>query len=244
MRRRRQDGLPRRHFRSAVRGDVVIHTAEGALRGRLLDLSLGGARIAPAADEPLGVGLAVGTPVRLDLHFADGDGWLAVRAVVVRADGPDAPFAAEFVAMPRRVRDAIEAEMLAALEADARPAVVIVDPRAARRQRLVRAVRRIGCRPIEAATPLEAIERVETAAVAPVGAVVGDELTQTGGPELAEWIARELPQGRVALVRPPTAPGDVVEAPAELADGTVTAVDDGPELTVRVGELLAGKRVP
>jgi hypothetical protein len=235
MRRRRQDGLPRRHYRARVRGEVVLHGPDGVARCQIANLSLGGALLVPAPDTH--VDLAVGTFVAIELHVGGNRGWLTAPAHVVRVTGPGLPLAVEFDELPPALEDAISDQVLAAVEAERTPPVLVVDGMPARRRRLARAVRRIGCQPIEASTPLEAIERMEGATMKPVAAVVGEELTQTGGAELADFFAHELPGAKVTLVRAPTQPL-VEEAAPEDGDGAVVAVEDGAELTSRVEAVL------
>src|SRR5262245_57673542 len=106
----------RRHYRAAIDASALIHAASIVMRGRIVDLSLGGVRIR-RADESAPCP-AVGSAAMVELELGS-KGWIAQDGRIVRAALDEvvvmfAPLAAE-------VEDLIEDEVLAAVEATRRP---------------------------------------------------------------------------------------------------------------------------
>jgi hypothetical protein len=117
-------------------------------------------------------------------------------------------------------------------ESDAIPVVVVVDRAETRRHRVAEAIRHAGGRSVELSTPLEAIALVETGAdVAAIA--VAEDLTQTRGDELVEYLSATHPELEVAVIprRPPTAD----DHPAHAA---VVLPCDGRDATGPVRELV------
>jgi hypothetical protein len=103
------------------------------------------------------------------------------------------------------------------------PVVVVVDHESSRRHRLADAARHAGARSIEVGTPLEAIALVEVGADAVDAIVVADELTQTRGDELVDFMAEEHPDVGLAVIADDdggVAPHDAVVVPCDGHDAT------------------------
>jgi CheY-like chemotaxis protein len=96
--------------------------------------------------------------------------------------------------------DLVEDEILDELDAARTPRVLVVDRSVPRRRRLAAALRRAGCRPLEASTPLEAIEIIEACHDHLRAAAISSTLTQTGGPELAQFLADSHAGIRIAVI--------------------------------------------
>ena len=98
----------RRHFRAGVCGGAVVHGHGLTMRGRIRDLSLGGALI----------DLAEGTEVEHDHEVVveleiGGSGWVAQRGRVRRSTGKQVAIA--FGDVKPDVEDVIEDEVFAAV---------------------------------------------------------------------------------------------------------------------------------
>jgi CheY-like chemotaxis protein len=86
-----------------------------------------------------------------------------------------------------------------ALDTSRSPRILVVDRSAERRRRMVATVRRLGCRPLEATTPLEAIRVLERHSCV-TAAAVAEDLTQTEGHELVRFLSEAYVNLRLALV--------------------------------------------
>jgi hypothetical protein len=184
----------RRSYRARVQAPVMISLRTVRSRGTLIDLSLGGARIAPAQR----IAASPGEPAIVAIGLAR---WVRVRAVIRRVD--EGAIALAHERLDPDVEELIDAAVVAELEAESTPRVVVVDRDAPRRRLLVEAIARAGGRTVEAASALEAISAVEgrtrVRAVA-----VADELG-----DLASYLRESHPELRVARLPPD---GDVATA--------------------------------
>jgi CheY-like chemotaxis protein len=182
----------RRHFRAGVCGGAVVHGHGVTLRGRIRDLSLGGALI----------DLAEGTEVEHDHEVVveleiGGSGWVAQRGRVRRSTGKQVAIA--FGDVGPEVEDVIEDEVVAAVEARRSPRVVVVDPREDRRHEMAEKLRATGFTSIEAATPLEAIALVEQQRNHVAAVAMAETLTQTGPHELVDYLSESNPGIKLAM---------------------------------------------
>jgi|GEM_PF-3542129 len=185
----------RRHYRAAVDAGALIHAAAVVVRGRVVDLSLGGVRIRRLDDATPCP--AVGSAAMVELEVGTR-GWIAQDGRIVRCALDElvitfAPLAAE-------VGQLIEDEVLAAREAARRPRMMVVDPSATRRRRVSEKLRAAGCDSYEAATPLEAIELLERPHHHITGVAVAEHLTQTNGDEMCDFLAETNPGIKLALL--------------------------------------------
>jgi hypothetical protein len=144
------------------------------------------------------VPVAVGTIVTVTLDVPDR----AVRLVglVVRGDEAGTRIAIAFDALTGDVAAVLDQHVDGALDAARVPRVVIVDPLPAERGRVAEAVRHAGCDPVEASTPLEAIDAIQRPENRVAAAAIRDSLTQTGGDELATYLAENHPSMPVAIL--------------------------------------------
>ncbi|HVV84625.1 MAG TPA: PilZ domain-containing protein [Kofleriaceae bacterium] len=217
-RRRADTGSERRrHFRAQVAASAVVHASRLALRGRVVDLSLGGVRVRRADDEvPCP---SFGTPAMIELELGKL-GWVAQDGWIQRSTIDEIVIA--FDRLAPQVEDLIEEEVLAAIEANRRPRMVVVDPAPERRQRVAAKLREAGCDSYEASTPLEAIDLVERPHNHITGIAVAEQLTQTGSDELMDFFAETNPGIRLAMIAEATG-----EHPRVTRDGVaVVAADD------------------
>jgi len=106
---------------------------------------------------------------------------------------------------------------------DDEPWVVVVDHEETRQVRVAHAVRCAGAQPVVVRTPLEAIALVQAAATDRrwlAAVAVAEHLTQTGGAELAEFLAEAHPELPLMVIggRAPTEESIVL--PADGSDAT------------------------
>jgi hypothetical protein len=181
-------GNRRRSFRAEVDGCAIVHAPDGvAVRCRVVDLGLGGVRLA----EPyLDSDVLAGVPVTLELECA-GAGWVVQCGRVVRHAGGE--LAIVFDVLSPEVEDFIEDEVLGALEADLKPRVVVVDGSVPRREEVVDLLREAGCAPLEASTPLEAVALVERSRNHVCAVLLAETMSQTAAAELHDFLAESHP---------------------------------------------------
>lgn len=184
----------RRSYRARVQAPVMISLRSVRCRGALVDLSLGGVRIAPAER----LAAPPGEHAIVSIGLAR---WVRVRAVIRRVD--DLGIALEHERLDAEAEELIDAAVVAELEAESTPRVVVVDRDAARRGLLAAAITRAGGRTVEAASPLEAISVVE-GATRVLGVAVADDLG-----DLASYLRESHPELRIARM---PADGDVATA--------------------------------
>lgn len=182
----------RRHLRVPRTISALLHVGVMTLRGRVLDLSLGGALVRFGEDE---ICPAAGCVGLLELHLKEG--WRHLRVRVVRCDV--GLVALHFHQVAPALAAALEAEIAAAVEACRRPPIVVMDPEPDRRHRIAETLRTAGCDPVEAATPLEAIDLVEKHGGIR-GMAVADSATQTSADELCEYVSQSNPEIRLRRI--------------------------------------------
>ena len=185
----------RRHYRAAVDAPALIHAATIVMRGRIVDLSLGGVRIR-RIDESTPCP-AVGSAAVVELELGHR-GWVAQDGRIVRCSIDQLVIG--FAPLAAQVEDLIEEEVLHALEATKRPRMMVVDPLASRRRRVSEKLRAAGCDSYEAATPLEAIELLERPHHHISGVAVAEHLTQTGSDEFCDFVSETNPGIKLALL--------------------------------------------
>jgi CheY-like chemotaxis protein len=186
----------RRHYRASLDASALIHAAAIVMRGRIVDLSLGGVRIR-RIDETTPCP-AVGSAAMVELELGTR-GWIATDGRIVRCALDE--LVVQFAPLAAQVEDLIEDEVLNALEAAKRPRMIVVDPSAERRRRVSQKLRAAGCESYEAATPLEAIGLLEKPRHHIAGVAVAQHLTQTGGDEMCDFLAETNPGIKLALLQ-------------------------------------------
>lgn len=211
--RRRVEDRPerRKHYRAGMEASAVIHASRVALKGRIIDLSLGGVRVRRSDDQAPCP--AEGTGVMIEMEIG-GRGWIAADGIIRRCELEEIVIA--FAPLVAEVEDVIEDEVLAAIEATRRPRMIVVDRHADRRRRVADKLRAAGCDSYEAATPLEAIDLLERPRSHIKGVAVSETLTQTGADEFCDFVSQTNPRIKLALLTEALADG-TVEQPLERA---------------------------
>jgi hypothetical protein len=223
----------RRNFRAPGRSAAVVHGSHVSLRGELANVSLGGAliRCAPGPAPVPGRGL----PLWIELEL--GGRWVTQRGRARRCDIGE--LAIEFDEVLTDTEDAIEDLVLAAVESHRAPRVVVLDPSAPRRRRVSEALRRAGYESFEAATPLEAIRRVETSSEEITGVAVAERGSGTTAGALVDYFSESNPHIKIAVLADGTGPTRKIP----LCDvALVCNGGDDDTLTDVLGAALAWRR--
>lgn len=185
----------RRHMRADTELGARIHAVGATVRGRSIDLSLGGVKVRRVDDAvPCP---AVGSAALIELELGPG-GWIAQDGRVIRCDFND--LVLQFDPLADEVAQLIGAEVHTAMAARSRPRLLVVDPSPDRRHHIAERLRAAGCDPYEAATPLEAIDLIERPSNHITGVAVAEHLTQTDGDELCDFVAETNPGIKLALI--------------------------------------------
>jgi CheY-like chemotaxis protein len=186
-------------LRSAMRvrskGSVRIHCGDRVVPGRMVDLALGGTCV--RTERPIGV---IGDLVRIDLKLDAASRHFALSGRVLRVSIPTRCMAIEFDAVPDDFEDCVQDELLAAVEHDVLPHMILVDTVDGRRNRIASAFRNAGCHVTEASTPLEAIahlggSRFELGLIA-----IADTVPETVAEELREFLLEEHPDAHMVAI--------------------------------------------
>jgi hypothetical protein len=224
------DGSERRgHRRGPVRGQAAIGVGAEALRCDVGNLSRSGGLFVLSAVCPAPI--ALGAPVSVSLDVLDRA--IRLQGRVVRSDDGGTRIAIAFDDVPDEVCAALDQQVDSAIDAARVPRVVVVDPLPAERGRVADAVRRAGCDPVEASTPLEAIDAIQRPENRVAAAAIRDSLTQTGGDELATYLAEQHPTLPVAILAEAPTESTTQAGPREVP---VLAVDG--DLTGPLGDLV------
>jgi hypothetical protein len=218
-RRAEEQGERRRHFRAGLESGAVIHASKIAIKGRIVDLSLGGVRVRRTDDQAPCP--AAGAAAMIEMEIGER-GWIAADGIIRRAGLDEVVIS--FAPLAAEVEDLIEDEVLAAIEAARRPRMIVVDQQPDRRRRVAEKLRAAGCDSYEASTPLEAIDLMERPRSHIKGVAIAERLTtQTGSDEFCEFVGETNPGIKLALITD------------ALADGTV----DRPLRPHRVSERIS-----
>jgi CheY-like chemotaxis protein len=160
MRRDQSPQHERRHTpRATVRGNAIVHAAASVARCDIINLSMGGVLL--QSTETVENRLAPGSRVIVELHVdAIDTEWIRLHGHVHRLDEKGS-FCVSFQDISPQFEDVMGDQVLAALESERLPRVLVVDLHSARRAKIAAALRCSGCAVIEVRTPLDAIAAVE-----------------------------------------------------------------------------------
>jgi hypothetical protein len=142
----------RRAMRVPVRGVAVFYAEDGAMHGRIENLSESGALVSvvgmPAEEDTFDVELKLGVDT----------GWVSARTVRIERAARRFKIAVQFDRLDEAVRTAIETAIASALRAAQRRPILVLDERIARRHDLATRLAARGMTPLAPRTPLEAID--------------------------------------------------------------------------------------
>jgi CheY-like chemotaxis protein len=189
-------GERRGHARVRIASKAVIRAGGEALHCDVDNLSCAGGLFLLAAD--CNVPVPDGAQVTVQLDTLGGD--IALAGRVVRHGEAATQIAIAFEDVADALTERLRGIVTDAITAAECPRVVIVDPLPAERSRVAAAVRRAGLEPVEASTPLEAIDAIQRPENRVAGAAIRDSLTQTDGGELAKYLTDEHPAMPLAIL--------------------------------------------
>jgi hypothetical protein len=198
----------RRAMRVRSKGSIRIHCSNRVIQGRVVDLAVGG--ICVRTELPIGL---IGELVRVDLRLdAGASKRFALLGRVLRVSIPTQRMAIEFEAVPDDFEDCVQDELLAAVEHDMLPRMILVDTAGGRRNKIAGAFRNAGCHVTEASTPLEAIahlggSRFELGLIA-----VADTVPETVAEQLREFLLDEHPGAHMVAIGRSAARRDSAES--------------------------------
>lgn len=207
------------------KGSVTLRWKGQPVRGRLVDVSLGGAcvRIAAAIPQDL-VRMLVDIDLRLDGRQAT---WLTLSGRVLRID-PDGRIGVAFDTVPPAFERLISDETSAFRHEEEIQRVVLVDASRDRRALIAAAFRAANCEVIDVSTPLEAIVRLGESRYDPKLIAIADSVPEWISDELRAFIHVEHPRARIVAI------GAELLHPAMHATSSEPAAD----LVARVRQLL------
>jgi len=142
----------RRAMRVPVRGVAVFYGEDGAMHGRIENLSESGALVSLAG------ALASDGEIEIELKLGVDTGWVSARPVRVERGTRRLHVAVEFAHLDEPVRVAIETAIASALRAAQRRPILVIDDHIARRTSLITKLAARGMTPLAPRTPLEAID--------------------------------------------------------------------------------------
>ncbi len=203
--------------RAPTHGSVVLRSLRATLCGRVDDISRRGVRVrteSPVAADTVAVGTAVELDIRLD--GAAGT-WIRVHGYVNRIDPPTGSIALALDEVPEDFDSVVQEEIVATLACERVPHVMLVDGDPAYRARLAGALHAAGWAVTEAASPLEAIARLDESRLRPRLIAVVDTVPSRDADQLRDFLGHAYPALPVVAIGPGRAleRGDDVAAAAE-----------------------------
>ena len=194
--------MEKRHdARVHARGSVFVHTHRGE-RGRIIDLSAGGVRLALARRNLIH---CIGGRVAIELRL-DGarEGWVHLNGQIRRV-AADGTVSVAFFQLPTDFEDLIQDQLVSELECTLLPHALVVDPATERRQTTARQLRADGWYVTESSSPLEAIDHLGESSSHPSMVIVAPTSPSSIGHDLRRYLAREHASIRVKFRNDPTA---------------------------------------
>jgi hypothetical protein len=189
----------RRAMRVRSKGSIRIHCGNRVIPGRMVDLAVGG--VCVRMELPIGLIALIGELVRVDLKLDAGASKnFALLGRVLRVSIPTRRMVIGFDAVPDDFEDCVQDELLAAVEHDMLPRMILVDTVDGRRNKIASAFRNAGCHVTEASTPLEAIahlggSRFELGIIA-----IADTVPETVAEQLREFLLDEHPGAHMVSI--------------------------------------------
>jgi CheY-like chemotaxis protein len=219
----------RRTMRVRSKGSVRIREGARLIRGRILDIGVGG--ISVRAEVPIGFASPVRMPVRVDVSLDACSKRFSLTGHVLRSRAATNVIAIEFDELPSGFEDFVQDELLAAVEHDALPRMILVDTVAKRRGVFANAFRGAGCSVTEVSTPLEAIAQLGQLRFEPGVIAVADSVPESIAADLREFLCEHHPEAHMVAISGSSRTRDPGESWLSWADTR----DD---LALRVGRVI------
>ena len=189
----------RKAMRVRSKGSIRIHYGNRVILGRMVDLAVGG--ICVRTELPIGLIGLIGELVRVDLRLdAGASKHFALLGRVLRVSIPTRRMAIGFDAVPDDFEDCVQDELLAAVEHDTLPRMILVDTVDGRRNKIASAFRNAGCHVTEASTPLEAIAHLGQARFELGLIAIADTVPETVAEQLREFLLDEHPGAHMVSI--------------------------------------------
>lgn len=220
----------RRTMRVRPKGSIRVHCGSRVVRGRMIDLALGGVSIRTERTSHLRelVGARVGVELRFDTGSPKP---FSLHGHILRASTTAKTVVIQFADVPSGFEDCVQDELLAALEHDKAPHVIIVDAVVHRRHTIASSFRRSGCEVIEVSTPLDAIARLGRGRFEPGVIAITDTLPEEVAEDLREFLSGEHPEAHMVAI------GRSRRHRAR-ASSWLSSTDPKCDVDVRVGRLV------
>jgi hypothetical protein len=188
----------RRTMRVRSKGSVrFCHDAQ-PIRGRIIDLGIGGVSL--RTELQVGLGLYIGEPVRLEVRLDARSKHFPIDGRVLRSLAATNVIALGFEGVPSDFEDCIHDELVAAGKHDALPHMILVDIAATRRHAFASAFRTAGCHVTEVSTPLEAIARLGRLRFEPGVIAIADSVPESTAEDLRTFLGREHPEAHMIAI--------------------------------------------
>jgi PilZ domain len=220
----------RRAMRVRSKGSVQIRRGARIIGARVVDLAVGG--ICVRTDIAIGLVGVIGEPVRIHLRLdAVPPREFALLGHVLRASAATNLVALRFDALPADFEDWIQDELLAAVEHDALPRMILVDSPGARRRMIANAFRNAGCHVTEASMPLDAIAQLGLSRFEPDLIAIADSVPEAVAEELRAFLLEEHPEAHMVAI----GSSSTRRAPAE---SWLRSSNGSGDLQTRVGRVM------
>jgi CheY-like chemotaxis protein len=194
----------RRAMRVRSKGSVHIHHADRLIRGRILDLCVGGvslrADLPAGADFPAGLASHAGEPVRVDVKLDACSKQFSLAGHILRSRAATNLIAIEFDNAASDFKDFVQDELLAAAEHDTLPRMILVDEIAERRDVFAKAFRDAGCSVTEVSSPLEAIAWLGRLRFEPGVIAIADSVPEAVAEDLRDYLCDQYPETHMVAI--------------------------------------------
>jgi hypothetical protein len=219
----------RRTMRVRSKGSVRIRDGARLIRGRILDIGVGGLSV--RAEVPIGFASLARTSVRVDVSLDACTKQFSLAGHVLRSEAATKEIAIEFDEVPRGFEDCVKDELLAAVEHDTLPRMILVDTVAKRRGVFAKAFRGAGCSVTEVSTPLEAIARLGQLRFEPGVIAIADSVPESIAADLREFLCEHHPEAHMVAISGSS-------RRRHRGESWLSWADTGDDLPLRVGRVI------
>lgn len=189
----------RKALRVRSKAWIEIHCDARVIRGRVVDLAVGGVRV--SADIPLELVCRIGALVRVELRpDAAASKQFTLRGRMLRVNPRTRHIAIGFEPVSGDFVEFVRDELLAAVTHDSAPRMLLVDGCGKRRAAIASAFRKAGCDVTEASTPLEAIAHLAGSRFEPGLIAIADTVPEAIAEELRDFVLVEHPEAHMVVI--------------------------------------------
>jgi hypothetical protein len=224
----------RRTVRVRSKGSVRLRHGAQLIRGRILDLGVGGVSL--RTEPPVGLGPYIGEPVRVEVRLDARSKQFTLDGSVLRSAAATCVVAVVFDEAPSDFEACVQEELVAAGKHDALPHMILVDGTVRRRHAFARAFRSAGCDVTEVSTPLEAIARLGRLRFDPGVIAIADSVPESTADDLRRFLCDEHPQAHMVVI-------GRSNRHSKLGASWLSWTDSGGDLDLRVGRVVTAHGV-